>query len=151
MQGFTLIEMLIATLILTFGLLAAGQLISASLGSSSLSRSKETASIVAESKIESLAGLYRRNLNSPDLTLGSHGPEQAEVINPLDGKSLNRYDLSWIVAAVPDPRTGITLPARSITVTAHPIDATGAPNMKVSMNKAIAISTIVSTRLDWPR
>jgi len=151
MQGFSLIEMLIATLILTYGLLAAGQLISATMASSSLSRSKETASIVAQAKTESLANLYRRNSNSQDLTPGSHGPEQVEIMNPQDGRILNRYDVSWNVAAVPDPRTGISLPARTITVTARPVDASGSPNRKVPLNKAISISTIVSSRLDWPR
>jgi prepilin-type N-terminal cleavage/methylation domain-containing protein len=151
MQGFSLIEMLVATLILTFGLLAAGQLISASLASSSLSRSKETASIIAQTKAESLALLYRRNPALPDLTPGSHGPEQTEVLNPLDGRALNKFALSWIVATVPDPRAGVTLPARSITVTARPVDSAGSPNKKISLNKAVSISTLISSRLEWPK
>jgi len=151
MQGFSLIEMLIATLILTCGLLAAGQLISASLASSSLSRSKETASIIARTKLELLSLLCRRNPASPDLTPGSHDSEPTEVLNPLDGKVLNRFALSWIVATVSDPRTGVTLPAMSIIVTARPIDYAGSPNKKVPLNKAVSISTVVSSGSDWPR
>jgi prepilin-type N-terminal cleavage/methylation domain-containing protein len=148
MQGFSLIEMLMATLILTYGLLAAGQLISASLGSSSLSQSKETASLVSQTKLESLATLYRRDPASPDLTPGSHGPEQTEVVNPLDGKTLNRYDLSWIVATVTNPSTGVVLPARSITITARPVSIAGASNWKVALNKAVTISSIIGYRLE---
>jgi len=143
--------MLIATLILTYGLLVAGQVISGSLGSASLARSKYTASIIVQAKMESLASLFQRDPDSADLAPGSHGPEQAEIINPLDGKFLNRYAVSWTAAAVPDPRTGSALPARAITVTARPVDDTGAFNAKVALNKAISISTIISKRMDWPK
>jgi prepilin-type N-terminal cleavage/methylation domain-containing protein len=151
MQGFSLIELLIATLVLTYGLLAAGQLISASLGSASLCQAKETASVMVRSKIESLMALYRHNPNSPDLMPGSHGPEQVEIINPLDGKILNKYESSWLVANLPDPSPGIAIPARLIVATARPVDSAGSPNFKAPLNKAISVSTIVSRQLEWPR
>jgi prepilin-type N-terminal cleavage/methylation domain-containing protein len=148
MQGFSLIEMLLALLILTYGLLGVGQLIFASLGSSALARSKETASFAAKNKLESLAYLHRLDPGAPDLANGSHGPEQAQIVNPLNGKTLNRYDISWVVSPVPDPRVGMALPAKTITVTATPINAAGAINKQILLNKVVIISSVISGRLE---
>ena len=73
-QGFSLIEMMLALIILTFGLLTAGQLLYVAAGSSSLARSKGTAALAAQSLLESLASLYSQNPLAADLALGSAWP-----------------------------------------------------------------------------
>ena len=103
---FTLVETLTALLILTFGLLATGQLIFIAMSSTSLARSKGSAILAAQSKLEFLAGLYRQNPTAADLAIGTHGPEQVESTNPVTHSGLNRYDVVWSVALVPDPRPG---------------------------------------------
>lgn len=59
-NGFSLVELLIATLILTSGLLAAAQVIYSAVCSVSLARAKGSIAIVAQDKLEFLADLYAR-------------------------------------------------------------------------------------------
>ena len=100
MRGFTLIEMMIALVVLTFGLLTAGQMLFIAASSGSLARSKGTAAIIAQHKLESLAGLYQQDPLTADLTLGDHGPEQTQIINPSNGTILNRNNIQWNVSSV---------------------------------------------------
>ncbi len=143
-QGFSLIEIMIAVIVSTLGLLAAGQLIYVAASSGSLSRSKGTAAVVAQNKLECLADLYHRNKSDIDLALGSHGPEQTQVINPATGAVLNRYHISWIVSDVSDPRPGKVLDARQIRVTVTPIHSGGVRNTQVSLNKVLNVTTVFS-------
>jgi len=143
-SGFTLVETLTALLILTFGLLATGQLIFIALSSTSLARSKGSAILAAQSKLEFLSGLYRHNPTAADLAIGTHGPEQVESTNPVTHSRLNRYDLVWSVAPVPDPRPGKILKARRVTVTVTPIGSDNAANKKASLNKGVNLTTVFS-------
>ena len=145
-QGFTLIEMMLALIILTFGLLTAGQLLYVAASSSSLARSKGTAAIAAQSLLESLASLYSQNPSAADLALGSHGPRQAVVVNPTDGTVLNRYDVNWIVENVSDPRPGKALNARHVRATVTPVQIGGAENIRAGFNKVLNIDTILSQK-----
>ena len=145
-DGFTLVEMLIAIIILTFGLLAAGQLLLVAMGSSSLSRSKGGAAGAAANKVEFLADLYRQNPNASDLTTGSHGPDVVQVLNPINNRVLNRFNVAWTVATVPDPRAGKNLNARMVTVTVTPVDGSGATHNVAGLNKAVSVSSIFSVR-----
>jgi len=144
MRGFSLIEMMISLVILTFGLLAAGQMLYTAAFSSSLARSKGIASIAAQDRLESLASLYRQDPSAVDLKLGNHGPDQAEVVNPADKSILNRYAVTWDVSLVPDPRPGTALNARLVKVTVTPALPGGASNSKPAMNKVLNVSTILS-------
>ncbi len=145
--GFTLTEMLIALLVMTFGLLAAGKMMYSALGSTTLARSKGNAAIVAQNKLEYLADLFRQNSAAPDLTIGTHGPEQVQITNQASARTLNRFNVSWTVAAVPDPR-GAILKARLVTVRVTPIrtDST-ATNLQTSLNKVVNVSAIFSPRV----
>ena len=145
--GFTLIEMLIALLILTFGLLAAGQLMYIAAASASLARSKSSAAMVAQNKLEYLADLFRQNASAADLTVGSHGPEQVQINNPLGGSALNRFNVAWAVSIVPDPRAGKVLAAKQVTVTITPIGSGTSANSKRMLNKIISVTAIFSARL----
>jgi prepilin-type N-terminal cleavage/methylation domain-containing protein len=143
-NGFSLIETMMALVILTFGLLAAGPLLYTAAVSNSLSRSKSTAAIAAQNKLECLADLYRRDPSATELTLGSHGPEQVEIMNPIDETMLNQYDVDWVVSPVPDPRPGKTIKARIVRMKVTPIHLQGAENIRPPLNKILNVSTIFS-------
>ena len=146
--GFTLIETMIALLILTFGILAAGQLMYVAMGSNSLSRSKGSAMTVAHDRLEALADLYRRDPGNASLTTGDHGPEQVSLTNPNDSSIVNRFNVDWNVSAVPDPRAGKVLQARQVRVTVTPIQNTGTTtNLKSGLNKVINVTAIFSPAL----
>jgi len=144
-QGFSLIETMIGMFILTFGLLATGQLLFLAMSSSSLARSKGNATIVAQNQLESLADLYRQSPTSADLTVGNHGPNQVAVTS-YDGKTVNRFNVAWTVATV--VTNGKTLKALQVVVTATPIQSTGTTtNSRIGLNKVISLSSILSARM----
>ena len=145
-EGFTLVESLIALFILCFGLLAVGQLLFAAMAGPALARSKDSATRVAENKMEFLAGAYRQNPDGADLTLGDHGPETVTLLNPVDGRTLNRYEVRWTVSAVTDPRPGKVLKAKQVRVHVRPINNAGAANDVRSLNKVIYMTSIFSIR-----
>jgi hypothetical protein len=45
-----------------------------------------------------LADLYRRDPAHADIVVGSHGPTQVQVTNPVDNTIVNRYNVAWTVA-----------------------------------------------------
>ena len=147
-DGFSLIETMVAMVLLTFGLLAAGQLMYVASASNSLSRSKGSAMTVAQDRLEFLADLYRRAPANPDLTNGDHGPQQVSVTNPNDSSIVNRFNVTWNVSTVADPRAGKVLQARQVLVTVTPIGTTGTTaNSKAGLNKVVNVTAIFSPRL----
>jgi type II secretory pathway pseudopilin PulG len=145
-EGFTLVEALIAVFVLAFGLLAAGQMIFVAASSSALARCKGNAALLAQGKLEFLADMYNRDPGLMELDDGEHGPEQVDVPNPSGHSILNRYDVSWTVSEVPDPRAGVELKAKRVTVSVTPIDAAGKKNLRASFNKVVTVSTILSAK-----
>lgn len=145
-QGFTLVETLIAMVILSFGLLAVGQLIASAIGGTTLARSKGSASMVAQDKIDFLADAYRQNQDGADLTIGTHGPEQVEILNPSDSTAMNRYNVAWTVSDVADPRVGKVIKAKQVRVTVTPIGSGTTENIQTSLNKVISITAIFSPK-----
>jgi type II secretory pathway pseudopilin PulG len=146
-EGFTLIETMIAMLVVTFGLLAAGQMIYVSVASASLARSKGSAAVVAQSKLEELSALYSSNPAAADLTDGAHGPQQVQIINPANNNSvLNRFSVSWTVNTVPDPRPGWVLTAIQLSVTVTPVDAANNNNRSAFLNKIVTVTAVFSPR-----
>jgi len=145
--GFGLIELMVALVVLTFGLLATGQLFFIAAGSSSLSGSKGSAAISAQNALESLAALYQQNPSAADLAPGNHGPREAQVTNPADGTALNRYAISWIVSSVPDPRPGKTVDAKLVRVTVVPSYPGGVANNRPPLNKTLNVTTIFSPKM----
>lgn len=146
-QGFSLIEVMMALGTIAFGLLAAGQLLYVMSASNSLARSKSTAILAAQDTLESLGALYRRNPAAPDLALGKHGPRNIEVRNPVNGSVLNRYSIHWMVETVSDPRPGRMLQARRVSTTIAPITVDGASNNKAGFNKVLNVSTVFSQEM----
>lgn len=147
MRGFSLIEMMIALAVLTFGLLAAGSVLFIGASSGSLARSKGTAALAAQDKLESLAFLYLRDPLAGDLAMGYHGPVQTEVVNPVDAGVLNQYRIEWVVRSVPDPRPGKSLDAVLVVVTVSPELPGGNPNRKAGWNKTVVVSTILGQEM----
>ena len=155
--GFTLMETLVALVILTFGLLAAGQMMYLAMGSNSLSRSKGSAITVAQDRLEFLADRYRQSQGDPDLTVGTHtflvatgetAPVPVEVKNPNDNTTLNRFTVTWTVSQVSDPRAGRVLAARQVLVTVTPAQTTGTTsNTKAGLNKVVNVTAIFSPKL----
>jgi len=146
--GFGLIETLMSLIIMSFGMLAVGQLLFLALGGPALARAKSTATVAAQDKLEFLADAYRQNADAPDLTLGAHGPEVVEVRNPIEGNLLNRYNVSWIVNPVPDPRPWKVIHARCVTVTVTPVGTDGVRNDRAPWNKVVNMTSIFSARPD---
>jgi prepilin-type N-terminal cleavage/methylation domain-containing protein len=146
-QGFGLIELMIATIILAFGLLAAGQFIYVTIGLNSLARSKTTATIAAQNTLEYLADLYQRNPAAEELRPGNHGPLQAAVNNPIERTLLNLYNITWTVNDVPDPRSGRAMKARRICLRVQPIRVGGSDNVQPLLNKALSITTVFSSKI----
>ncbi len=146
-EGLTLIETLIATLIISFGLLCAGQMMFVAAASASLSRSKSSAAFTAQNKLEALAERYRQNPAAPDLAVGLHGPQPVQVLNSVDGSTLNNYGVSWTVNNVEDPRPAKMLHAKQVTVTVMPLDSDGKINIRSRLNKVVSITGVLSAAL----
>ncbi len=143
-EGFTLVETLIALFVLTFGFLAVGQILFMAAGSASLARSKGSAITLAQGKLAMLADLYRRDSGAGELSDGLHGPERADLLNPSTNSILDRFNVSWTVGEVPDPRAGITLKAKQVLVFVTPVDSRYQPNLRPYLNKAVTVSTVLS-------
>jgi Tfp pilus assembly protein PilV len=141
--GFSFIELMMALAVLTFGLLAAGQLFYVAASSGSLANAKGSAAIAAQNTLEYLSDLYSRDSSADDLALGSHGPLQTQMKNPVNGAILNRYAISWKVSPVSDPRPGKDINARLIHVIITPIQTEGGMNSRPPFNKILNISTVL--------
>jgi type II secretory pathway pseudopilin PulG len=146
-SGFSLVEALIALIVLTFGVLAAGRLVFSAASAASLARSKASAAVAAQDKIHALAELYRLSPESPELAPGDHGPEQSQVVAPATKTILNRFRITWSVAAVPDPRPGKALRAKRVTVTVVPADDQGEAHYRPMLNKTVTVAAVFSGRI----
>ena len=143
-DGFTLVELMIAVLILTVGLLAAAQILTITIGLDSLARSKSTAALAAQNELERLADLYRRNPAAGELKIGAHQAEELiEIRNPLTQNVLNRYKITWFVSNITDPRPGIDISGRIISVRATPMSAKNVESTHSSQNKATTLSAVI--------
>lgn len=145
-EGFSLIESLMAILILAFGFMFVGPMMFDAIQSTTLARSKDTAGFAATNQLETLARLYKADANDANLTIGNHGPVQVEIVNPADNSKLNRYSVAWTVAPVPDARAGKVLRAVQVTATVTPIGSGTAANITVRQNKVLNVTTILSYR-----
>jgi prepilin-type N-terminal cleavage/methylation domain-containing protein len=146
-QGFSLLEVLIALMLLASAVLAAGQLIYSAAGSGSLARSKFTATVAAQDKLEQLSALYAQNPLANDLAIGDHGPQQSGTINPLDGTVLNNFNIYWNMSEITDPRPGIKINARQARVTVIPIRIGGTENRQPFLNKIISVCSVFSPKM----
>jgi type II secretory pathway pseudopilin PulG len=99
-RGASLVEVLIALVVLTVGILAVAQLFPAGSSRQSRNRMVTTANYLAQQKIEQLS---RASWIHPDLSVGAHGPESLE-----NGK----YQRRWTVEPMAAPLSNL----RKVTV-----------------------------------
>jgi Tfp pilus assembly protein PilV len=144
--GFSLVEALMAIVIMAFGLMFICQMMFVSLGGAALSRSKGTASLAAANQLEFLGDKYQQDPTDPDLSVGSHTPVQVEIASPNDSTKLNRFSVAWTVSIVTDPRAGTVLNSRLVTVTVTPIATGTTVNRRAGLNKAVSMTTIFSPK-----
>jgi type II secretory pathway pseudopilin PulG len=141
--GFGLVELMIASLILTCSLLAVGPLLSTTIRLTATARSKSTAAVAAQSTLEHLADLYRRNPSDAELAPGQHQEESLrEVRNPLDSGVLDRYEITWVVGELPDPRpstVAAVLPGRTVSVRVTPVG----PDDEPILGKSLTVNTML--------
>jgi prepilin-type N-terminal cleavage/methylation domain-containing protein len=100
-RGATLIEVMIALVVLTVGILAVAQLFPVGSGRQARDRMLTTANYLAVQKVEQLT---RLTWNDADLAVGTHGPETV-------GET-GRFSRRWIVESMPAPLTNL----RKVTV-----------------------------------
>jgi len=146
-RGFSLVEVMIALIVATFGLMAAGQLLFIAMSSASLARSKGTAALAAGNVLETLSDLYARDQSDGHLVTGSHGPQEITVRNPNNGNILDRYRITWTTDNVRDPRPGKIPDARHVLVTVTPIRPGGNVNYRPPLNKILNVATIFSPKM----
>lgn len=149
--GFSLLEMMMASSLLVFGLLSAAQFIYSSLSAASLARSKQSAALVAESKLEWLTSLFQRNPESPELKSGEHGPELISIRNPNGNYPLNRFEVRWKMTPIADPRPGKMLRGKTVMVSVLPIGTNTERNLQAYLNKRVCMVSIVTPQFSYNR
>jgi len=98
--GFTLIEVLVAVVILVFGLLAVGSMQISAIRGNFMSGNTSMAISLASEKMEDL--LNRANYSGdPDLDEGTHGPEPISKAGVVGASGL--YGRSWTVTDQSSP------------------------------------------------
>jgi Tfp pilus assembly protein PilV len=142
-QGFSLIESLIAVFMLTFGLLATGQILYTAAGLGHLARSKSTAVIAAQHTLEFLSDLYQRNPDAAEFAPGKHGPIQNQVVNPVTGQILNQYNISWISEIMVDTDSSESPRGRIIRVAITPISASGQKTPHSMLTKTLTVTLLI--------
>jgi prepilin-type N-terminal cleavage/methylation domain-containing protein len=142
-HGFSLIETMIALFILTFGLLATGQALYTAARLGNLARSKSTAAVAAQSTLEFLADLYKKNPSADELSPGSHGPILQEAVNPVNSQVLNRFSISWNSEVLPNCNPLRSAQAKIVRVKVTPILLTADEAAPPNQNKTLTVSTLI--------
>jgi len=144
-DGFSLVEVLVAVFILTIGLLSAAQMLAMAMKLDAQARSKSTAALAAQNELERLADLYRRNPAAEELTIGTHqAVELTEIRNPVTQNVLSRYRITWLVDGIPDPRPGIEHAGRVISVRATPMLTESVESPRSFQNKEITLNAVIA-------
>ncbi|MBI3939491.1 MAG: prepilin-type N-terminal cleavage/methylation domain-containing protein [Acidobacteria bacterium] len=135
-RGFTLLESMIALLVLTTGLLGTALLFVIAVQQNSYGRANTMAISVAVDRLENLRSEYNSDLNtgvtSSDLTAGSHGPVTVGIAGDSDTHDgAHQYIVSWTVT----PTGGQQM---SIVVTVQPASANVKENRPVQLTGYMA-------------
>ena len=115
-RGFTLIEALVATLVLTVGLLAMAELLAVSLRMHQLGRNSTTATRLAQDKFEEMMKM-NFNTNPAIQVANCSNALVSNVTNCFDTPANSGYTRRWQVTAGP------TVRLRTVTVRVIPNNA----------------------------
>lgn len=134
MRGFTLLETMVALVILAIALLGLAQLFGLATYQNGLARYGTMAITVAQGKLEELKGSYNQELEtgnpSADLSAGSHGPDTVTLTAPSQSMQANwQFQVSWTVTdssgnqktivLTVSPQFQNPLQTKTITITSH--------------------------------
>lgn len=135
-SGFTLVETLIAILVVTAGLLVLAQLVGVAIHHNSRARSGSIAIAVAQGQLEMLRAQYYRELHTgvaeSDLTIGSH------VAPPLQ-VGTRFFRVSWDVTLGSANRKTIELTALEVHVSGTGESATVIEDPLMRQTKSVRI------------
>jgi prepilin-type N-terminal cleavage/methylation domain-containing protein len=141
-RGFTLIEVLIAMVILVIALVAMAQLMAISLRMQQLGRNQTAATRLAQDKVDELMS---QNFNVAQLSLGAGGAPggslTADVANHFDAPAGVPYRRRWLVEALPQDAPVAAGKLRRVTIRVTP----ASPDRSIA--PAIDLVTIVRC---WP-
>jgi type II secretory pathway pseudopilin PulG len=143
--GFSLLEILFALIVMSFGLLAAAGLLALAATSGSLTKSMDCAVLSAQGQLEFLEDLYQRDPDSPDLLPGDHSGNVLEFKDAAGNQVLQKLSVSWSVS-VPDPKPGPEAGAILITVSAVPAPVGQDHHPAGNMAKGASFSTIIAAK-----
>jgi hypothetical protein len=100
--------------------------------------------IAAQSTVEFLSDLYRRNPAAEELMPGRHGPISTQVTNPVNDKVLDRYSISWISEAMPNSRPSSSPQGCILNVRVTPLVSSENERSTSLLSKTLTVTTLVS-------
>jgi len=117
-RGASIVEMMVALIVLAIGILAVGQLFPAGSRGQQKDRMFTTANMLAHEQLETLRAV---NWSDPTMTVGTHGPDSVGTAR--------QYQRTYVVSSMPSPmdqvkRVDVTvsytfLRPRSVTATTY--------------------------------
>ena len=144
-EGFTLIETIVAIIIITTGLLMLAQLMVVSINLHENTESDVKSIELAQAKMESLKAQFSHSLTTgtlpADLAPGSHGPETVMVqTSDYDTQNSIYFDLSWDITDLAGGQKQVTL---SISPMSYQTDQTdGESGYDVNINPLTITSVL---------
>lgn len=130
-RGFTLLEALIATVVLTVGLVALAELLAVSVRMHQLGRNSTTAARLAQDKFEELMKL--NFATSPAVQVSGTDTLASNVANYFDVPANSGYTRRWFVQAGPGGNARL----RTVTVRVIPDN----PDMRVTAD--FRVTTVI--------
>jgi prepilin-type N-terminal cleavage/methylation domain-containing protein len=105
-RGFTLIEAVVATLVLTIGLVATAQLLAVSLRMHQIGRNSTTATRLAQDKFEEM---MKMQFTNPALAVNATDTLASNVANYFDAPANSGYTRRWRVQAGPGANASLRI------------------------------------------
>ena len=142
-QGFSLIETIVAILIITTGLLMMAHLMTVSIAMHERTEFDLKSVQLAQGKMESLKAQFAAFLDSgqlpADLVSGSHGPESAYIqTNEYSTQNYLHFDMSWDVV---DLSGGL----KQVTLSVNPISfQEGLDGMGSASTDSVTITSVLA-------
>jgi prepilin-type N-terminal cleavage/methylation domain-containing protein len=135
-RGFTIIEVLIAVVILTVALVALAEMMAITLRMQMLGRNETNAARIAQAKLDELVGVSQTNWASASIAIG--GNLDADVNNyndvpQFDGQNVPNVKRRWLVSLGPTDAGGDAGHLRFVTVRVIPTTTGSRGNATVEL------------------